>query len=408
MSGEILFLAHRLPFPPDRGDRIRSYNILKALCELAPVHVGCLTENDADLAQQANLAPLSHSWCAARRSKPLPLAALDAILCGDPINLAAFRSPRLSKWVRRVLIERDIRTIYVFSGQMGQYVPGDWSGRLVVDLVDVDSAKFEAYAGAGNWPRRWIDAREGRLLGAEERRLTGMAETTLLVSEAEANLLRTRTGAAGTIRALPNGIDTDRFDPARTIPQPLAGDGPHIVFTGQMDYAPNIAASVRMATRIMPLVRQSLPDARFFVVGRAPSAEVMRLRGKNGTAVIGEVPDTRPWIAAADAIVAPITIARGVQNKVLEAMAMARPVIASPEAATGIDAVIGRDLIAARDDDAFAAAICELAADPIRAKALGQAARQFVLSNRRWAAALADLPGIVGFARPATDHHRAA
>ena len=140
MSGEILFLAHRVPFPPDRGDKIRSHNTLKALAELAPVHVATFAETAADRAQESNVATVAASHCLVARSKPLAVAGLQAIAAGQPISLTAFRHRAIAEFVERTRLERPVDTIYVFSGQMGQYVPPDWDGRLVVDLGDVDSA----------------------------------------------------------------------------------------------------------------------------------------------------------------------------------------------------------------------------------------------------------------------------
>lgn len=400
MSGEILFLAHRLPFPPDRGDKIRSHHVLKALAQLAPVHVGCLAETDTDVANERMLAGVAASWCMPRRSKPLPLSGIEALALGEPVSLAAFRSTELARWVERTLRQRDIAAIYVFSGQMGQYVPREWRGHLIADLVDVDSAKFEAYGAAGYGPRRWIDRREGRLLRQVEADLVGRADTTLLVSEAEAEFLRSRTPGHHDIRALGNGIDCTSFDPAAVDCQAeLSSGGPHYVYTGQMDYAPNVEAVTRMAQRVMPEVRRSLPEALFHVVGRAPSREVLALEGVNGTRVIGEVADTRPWLAGADAVVAPLAIARGVQNKVLEAMAMARPVVVSPGAATGIAACHNEHFMIAQDDAAFVANLLQLSEQPETARRMGNAARRFVLQNMSWAAMLADLPKLLGIER---------
>jgi sugar transferase (PEP-CTERM/EpsH1 system associated) len=396
VSGDILFLAHRLPFPPDRGDKIRSHHVLKALAKLAPVHVGCLAETDGDLAHAGLLNDVATSWCMPRRSKLLPVAGAEALLRGEPVSLPAFRSAALARWVERTLHERDIAAIYVFSGQMGQYVPREWRGRLIVDLVDVDSAKFEAYGKAGSGPRSWIDSREGRLLKAVEADLVARADATLLVSEAEAAFLRSRTSGSHDIRALRNGIDCALFDPAAVQPESsLGAGGPHYVFTGQMDYAPNVEAATRMAQQIMPEVRGFLPRAKFHVVGRAPSREVLALDGVNGTHVVGEVPDTRPWLAGADAVVAPLTIARGVQNKVLEAMAMARPVVVSPDAATGIEADDGAQFVIADDDAAFVAWLLRLSEEPETARALGRQARRFVLETMSWPAMLAALPHLL-------------
>ena len=398
MTGEILFLAHRLPFPPDRGDKIRSHHVLKSLAQIAPVHVGCLAENEADETHGAALDGLAATWCMPRRTKPLPLAGLEALWRREPVSLSAFRSRALSAWVEATLRNRQISAIYVFSGQMGQYVPPGWNGRLVVDLVDVDSAKFEAYARAGRGPRAWVDQREGRLLRVLEAELASRADTTLLVSEAEADLLRRRTGLSADIRAMGNGIDCGLFDPAAVSPTgDLTAEGPHYVFTGQMDYPPNIAAVTRMTHRIMPEIRKTLPLAAFHIVGRAPAREVRALEGMNGTNVVGEVADTRPWLAAADAIVAPLALARGVQNKVLEAMAMARPVVLSPGAATGIDGCDGTHFLIAEDDDAFVRHLLRLSHSRRDADTMGHEARRLVTESMSWPAMLSPLPHLLGF-----------
>ena len=397
MSGEILFLAHRLPFPPDRGDKIRSHHVLKALARIAPVHVGCLAEEEGDFEHVGALEALAASHCMPRRSKPVALAGLEALARREPVSLAAFRSRELHEWVQRTIVERDIAAIYVFSGQMGQYVPQGWAGRLIIDLVDVDSAKFEAYALDRSGPRGWIDAREARLLRKVESALTASADATLLVSEAEAGLLRSRVTDAHDIRALRNGIDSDFFDPAAVAPHPeLADGGPHFVFTGQMDYAPNIAAVKRFANTILPRIRKVHPSARFHIVGRAPTSDVARLGEAESVRVWGGVPDVRPFLAAATMVVAPLTIARGVQNKVLEAMAMARCVLLSREAATGIDAVHGRHFVIGEDDASLTARALHLLARPAEREAIGLAAREYMLSHMSWDAMLADLPHLVG------------
>ncbi len=397
MNGEILFLAHRLPFPPDRGDKIRSHHILKALAKLAPVHAGCLAETDADVANEPLLAEVAATWCMPRRSKSLPAAGLEALVRREPVSLSAFRSAALRQWVEQTLRERNISAIYVFSGQMGQFVPAYWKGRLVVDLVDVDSAKFESYGKAGSGPRSWIDRREGRLLRGVESSLVSRAHTTLLVSEAEAEFLRGRTGGRHDVKALRNGIDCALFDPDAVLPEPSLGKkGPHFVFTGQMDYAPNVEAACRMTRQIMPLVQRRQPQAQFHIVGRSPTREVLSLDGLNGTRVAGEVPNTRPWLAAAHAVVAPLRIARGVQNKVLEAMAMACPVVLSPGAATGIDACLEEHFLIAEDDASFADALMQICDEPRQARAMGEKARRFVLDNMSWPAMLADLPHLLG------------
>jgi sugar transferase (PEP-CTERM/EpsH1 system associated) len=400
VSGEILFLAHRLPFPPDRGDKIRSHHVLKALGQLAPVHVGCFAETAADRAHERELAALAASHCLVQRTKPLAFAGIEAMARGLPISLIAFHHPELGEFVARTRRERRVETIYVFSGQMGQYVPRDWDGRLVVDLVDVDSAKFEQYSRERGGLMAGVHAREARLLREHEARLARVADRTLLVSEAEVELLRSRlrAGSSGRIEVLGNGIDAAAFDPAGwTAREELtATPGPHLVFTGQMDYPPNVDAVRRMALAILPRIRERHPQAQFHAVGRAPTAELHALDGKDGVRVWGEVPAVQPFLAAADLVVAPLALARGIQNKVLEAMAMARPVLLTPEAATGIDAEDGVHCRIAESDAGVASAALDLLADRARAEAMGEAARRFVMERMSWPAMLARLPEIVG------------
>lgn len=404
--GETLFIAHRIPFPPDRGDKIRSHNLLKALAALGPVNVATLAETDADRAAEATLGAMCESHCLADRPLGLMRPGIRALAGGKPASVTAFDVAKLRDWIACLLAERTIDTIFVFSGQMGQYVPADFTGRVVIDLCDVDSAKFQAYAQESRGPRSWLYSREARLLAIEEARLVARADTILLVSEAEADLLRSRQSVdAGDIRAIGNGIDTDTFDPQAIDPHPclVAEAGPHLVFTGQMDYPPNVAAVKRAATAIMPGIRERFPEARFHVVGRAPTAEVQALDKLNGTHVWGEVPDVRPFLAAADIVLAPLAIARGVQNKVLEAMAMARPVVLSPEAATGIDGIDGVHFAIGEGDVALTIAAVELLSNGARALNMGAAARRFVIAHKGWDAALAPLAVIVGRVEKARD-----
>jgi polysaccharide biosynthesis protein PslH len=199
------------------------------------------------------------------------------------------------------------------------------------------------------------------------------------------------------IRVLGNGIDAAVFDPGAVQPEPrmLALPGPRLIFTGQMDYAPNVAAVVRAAERLLPALRERFPGASLHIVGRNPVVAVQALDRLPGCQVWGGVPDMRTWLAAADAAVVPLELARGVQNKVLEAMAMALPVVLTCEAATGIAATPGRDFAIADNDAGLIAAISGLFASPAAARAMGQAARLYVIERQSWAAALAPLDDLI-------------
>lgn len=404
MTGEILFLAHRMPFPPNRGDKIRSFHVLHRLAQLAPVHVATFADDADDLAEEPALAAVAASHCLVRRRKPLVLAGVEAVLTGVPVSLAAFADRQLADYVARTLAQRHIAAIYVFSGQMGQYVPRSFAGRVIADFVDVDSAKFDAYAKVGSGPRAWIDAREGRVLRAEEARLAQRADVSLLISQPEAELFVQRLDPAlrqsCTVQVLGNGIDTATFDPAAVQPeaQMLALPGPRLIFTGQMDYAPNAAAVIRTAERLLPSIRDRFPGATLHIVGRNPGAAVQALANRPGCHVWGGVPDMRTWLAAADLAIVPLDIARGVQNKVLEAMAMARAVVLTSGAATGIAANTDEHFVIADDDAALVQAVVALCSDPARARAIGLAARRHVTKTLSWPAALAPLDAMLAAA----------
>jgi len=402
--GEILFLSHRIPFPPDRGDKIRSHHVLARLARIAPVHVATFAEDDFDSAEEQALADLAASYRLVTRSKPLPLAGIEALISGKPVSLTAFHDRALADYVAEVLAARPISAIYVFSGQMGQYLPATFAGRIVIDFVDADSAKFEAYGQKKRGPRGWIDAREGRLLCHEEARLARRADVSLLISKGERDLFVSRLPAdvrgSARMEVMPNGMDADLFAPGAAQPdtalQALAG--PKVIFTGQMDYAPNIEAAERAIQAIMPLVRRAVPDATFHVVGRNPPASLRKWHQVGGNFVWGRVADMRQWLAGSDLALVPLDIARGVQNKVLEAMAMALPVVLTPGAATGIDARDGVEFQTAQSDADLADAVIDLLRNAQRAAAMGQAARKFITANAAWDAALAPLPGWLGFA----------
>ncbi|MFN3988884.1 MAG: TIGR03087 family PEP-CTERM/XrtA system glycosyltransferase [Erythrobacter sp.] len=400
---EILFLAHRVPFPPNRGDKIRAHHLLKALVRIAPVHVGCLTESAEDHAGIADLARIAASHCAPSRSKPLVLAGLEAVAKGKPVSLTAFHSPTLARWVRDTIARRPIGAVVVFSGQMGQYVPADYRGRVIIDLCDVDSAKFAQYAANGE--RVWLNAREARLLAREEERLGARSDATLLISEAEAALYRAGLGNPQDVnlQVIGNGIDAAFFDPDKSAPlaQIAARAGPHFTFTGQMDYRPNEQAAIWAIEHLLPALRAHWAGAEIHIVGRNPTPALLAMKDRAGATIWGEVPDVRPFIAASHAVIAPLMIARGVQNKVLEAMAMARPVLLTPEAATGIAAQDGTHwLIAPADPAAMAARAAPLLDTPTAAAAMGMAARRFVLDHHAWDAMLAPLAHLLAGPQP--------
>lgn len=395
-GGDILFLAHRIPYPPDRGDKIRSWHLLRHLSERARVHLACFADDEADAAhlpalRQALGGRLGEVHVEVRKAGKAAAGAR-ALIDGRPVSLALFDSFRLRAFVDRLLAGGAVDTVFGFSGQMAQFVPAGLRQRFVMDLGDVDSAKFAQYAETGAGPMRWIYRREAERLFEFERSTAARADVTTFVSEAEAALFRARTGLPN-IRAVSNGIDLAYFDPGAGFARLEAaekGNRPILLFTGQMDYAPNVDAVSFFAEQVLPLV----PGARFVIAGRNPTPAVRKLAG-DAVIVTGAVADIRSWIAAADLVVAPLRIARGIQNKVLEAMAMAKAVVATPAAFEGIEAEAGTELIVAEGADAMAHAVRMLLLAPDLAAGIGLAARRHVVETYSWDQRLAPLDQLV-------------
>jgi polysaccharide biosynthesis protein PslH len=390
VNGEILFLAHRLPFPPDRGDKIRSWNILKALAQIAPVHVAALVD-PADRPEEADeLHALASSMTLAPRERTKIGAMASALFKGRSASVEAFASRALQRGVCDILATKPIAAIYAFSGQMAQFVPLTQNRpRFVMDFVDMDSAKFEAFGGFAN-------TQEAKRLFAFESSTVARADMSLFVSDAEAALFRHKTGIGeDKVQALENGIDLERFHPDHPGRAAVIGEGPLIVFTGQMDYQPNVDAVEWFVRNVLG----KLGPVRFAIVGRAPTAKVRALAAIKGVTVTGEVNDTRDWIAAADIVVAPLLLARGIQNKVLEAMAMGKAVLASPAAAEGIDAKAGHEILVAASAEEQAAAIKAMLANPAQLAVIGATARARMVARYSWDARMAHLPALLGMAK---------
>jgi len=383
----LLFLAHRIPFPPNKGDKIRSFHLLRHLSERYDIHLGAFVDDPDDWPYRDALKP----WCKSIKLLPLhprsaKLASLVGLLTGEALTLPYYRNRELKRWAQGLAADGTVTRGLAFSSAMAQFMPAGLA-RRALDMVDVDSDKWTQYAPTQRWPLSWVYAREGRRLAEWEARVAQDFDATLLVSNNEAALLQQRVPQArDKIGAFENGVDAEYFSPARDYPNPYPADVQGVVFTGAMDYWPNIDAVTWFANRIFPAVRDTVPGAQFTIVGSHPTEAVLALTRQPGVVVTGSVPDVRPWLAHAACAVAPLRIARGVQNKVLEAMAMARPVVASPQAAEGIRAVAGRDYQLAQGEADFARAV----AAQLQAPAITVApARDCILANYDWARNLA-------------------
>ncbi|GGA40207.1 TIGR03087 family PEP-CTERM/XrtA system glycosyltransferase [Sphingomonas psychrolutea] len=390
--GDILFLGHRVPYPPDRGDKIRGFHILKFLAARKRVHLIAFADDTRDMKRKGGLAKLTGNRSIIWRSKSRATAAIEALMSRKPISLTAFDNASLREAVESILSRHSIDTIYVFSSQMAQYLPARPRQKIIMDFVDMDSAKFDSYAKQSHGPMGWLMGREARLLLQHERAVAHRADASLFVSEAEAQLFRDKTGAER-VHVVENGIDTEFFDPTAQFKW-IDTTGALIVFTGQMDYRPNIEAVTWFVESILPHIHVRHPNARFAIVGRGPTDAVKALARQRGVIVTGEVADVRGWIAAASVVVAPLKMARGIQNKVLEAMAMARPVVASAAAAEGIDHA--RKIRVGATVGEIAEQVIAVLDDPKGAAQMGREARAQVQGRYSWEARLAPLDAILG------------
>ncbi|HET6306951.1 MAG TPA: TIGR03087 family PEP-CTERM/XrtA system glycosyltransferase [Rhodopila sp.] len=387
---DLLFLSHRLPYPPTKGEKIRAYHELRDLAQRYDIHLGCLVDDPDDLRH----VDAVRAWCrdvhvAVVDRRIGRLCSLRGLLGGTALSVAYFRDRGLAAWVRRVAATIRPAATFVYSSNMAPYVLDlPRTGPLVVDFVDVDSEKWRALGAASHGPMRLVYRREARLIAALERRVAQGSDVSAFVSDAEAALFaRLNPGCAGRVRGVGNGVDHRYFDPGVEHPPPYEVTRPNFVFTGTMDYPPNVEAVGWFVAEMWPLVRRVLPEARFHIVGAHPGRSVRLLASVEGVAVTGRVADVRPYLAHATACVAPMRIARGIQNKVLEAMAMGRPVVLTAGALEGIAAVPGREVVLADTAEAFAAACCRLATGG-EGDAIGAAARARILRDHDWGVTL--------------------
>jgi sugar transferase (PEP-CTERM/EpsH1 system associated) len=400
---QLLFLVHRVPFPPNRGDRIRSYQFLRFLSERYDVSLATLA--DEPVPDSARLELDKH--CVQVAIEPLGrsrwLRGAASLASGRSATEGLFASPALRNTVRRWAGERRFDAALVFCSSMVQYCdcPELDGVPTIVDLVDVDSQKWFDYAAKTRGLRRQLFQLEGRRLRGLECSLPARAQAIALVSEAEAQLYRSFCPNDRTVPIL-MGVDLDHFRPQNAGPSPWQSlskeDRCQLVFVGALDYRANVDAVAWFAAEVWPLVRQRLPNLSLALVGRNPAPAVQRLANQPGIRVFANVPDVRPHIAAADLVIAPLRIARGIQNKVLEAMAMGKPVVTSPAALEGLAAEPGRHLLVADEPSQWTEVVAELLHDDELALSLGMSGRRFVERGHAWQSTLEPLVGLISHA----------
>lgn len=382
---DLIFLSHRIPFPPDKGDKIRSYHILRHLASRFRVHLGCFFDDPSDSRHIARLKEFCVDVCCLPIGRSEKVTrALRALANGRSMSESRFHDRRMDIWLQDTLARHDITHAFVFCSAMFPYAERNLGKlQVLVDMVDVDSEKWRAYALSAPWPLNVIYEREHRRVLALERRAFAASDCALFVSKAEEDCFRELAkGVSGRLAHVENGVDLDRLNPRHVFQSPFQLGSSAIVFTGAMDYRPNIDAVVWFAQEVFPTVRSKHPRAEFWVVGANPAPAVRRLSAQPGVNVTGRVSDIRPYLSNAACAVAPLRIARGVQNKVLEAMAMGKAVVATPAALDGLSAVRGREVLVAQDAGEFGALISDVLSGD--AGPIGLAARARVEADYQW------------------------
>ncbi|MFN0123381.1 MAG: TIGR03087 family PEP-CTERM/XrtA system glycosyltransferase [Blastocatellia bacterium] len=397
---KILFLSHRTPYPPNKGTQVRPHALIKALTARGhDVHLVAFAEGEKELGAQKNLEDM----CASATLIPFhrrwaQLKAMATILTPRALSLGHFSSRALRKAVDRIVRDKGIEAAVVWSSSMAQFVPDQLASRTVIDMGDVDSEKWRDYAPKKTWPMSLVYRTEYKRLRQYEYDIIHKFAHTVLITQREIALLDkldefTRHSR---LHAITNGVDIERFHPdtfPAFAPEALpAGEKQflsdpqaiRVVFTGAMDYFPNVEAACYFAQEVFPHIRARQPRAEFLIVGSDPAPDVVRLGKLPNVRVTGWVNDVRPYLAAATVCVTPLAIARGVQNKALEAMAMARPLVATPEVAAGVQAIAGEHLLVARDTREYIDMVMQVINDNELRARLGTEARQFVEENCQW------------------------
>jgi sugar transferase (PEP-CTERM/EpsH1 system associated) len=407
---ELLYLTHRLPYPPNKGDKIRSWHMLQYLSRHFRVHLGCFIDNEEDWEHTRRVAAL----CASTRFIDLRRhaarwRAMQALLARQSMSVHYYRDPQLLAWVHDLLAGGRVRHALAYSGPMAQYLDGGAGSALyrLIDFVDVDSDKWRQYADSKPWPVSLLYRRESQMLLQYERHIAQQFSAASFVSQAEATLFRQCAPLARRKTGhFNNGVDAAYFAPGLALPlAPYPAGAQVLVFTGAMDYWPNIDAARWFVQQVWPALRYRYPALLFYIVGSHPAAQVRELARVPGVVITGTVPDIRPYLAGATLAVAPLRIARGVQNKVLEAMAMGKIVLATPQALEGIAAQPGLELLLARDEIEFIHHATRVLQQQARESAMGAAARQLVLQDYDWERNLQGLGAMLGLQAQAAPGH---
>lgn len=374
---KILFLSQRVPYPPNRGDKITTWRLVERMKRTHEVTCVAFAHDEKDIEAAAQLEKLGvPTRCFRYDDRRAKLRSIPLLLGQTPLTLGVYGSRELQATVDELMPQMDLA--YAYSSSMGAFLEPHSTKPRVMHFGELDSDKWRQYGQSTSFPMRWVYKREARTLLAFERRIAHSFSANVLCTPLEEKIFQERIPDAPST-VLRNGVDLEYYRPSSDERDPHS-----VVFTGVMNYYPNVDAVRFFALDVLPLVQKKLPKTRFTIVGSHPTKHVQRLAKKKGVEVTGFVNDTRDHLRRASVSVAPLRIARGIQNKVLEALAMGLPVVGTASATQGVEGQNGRDYWVADEPARFASAVIDLLKSPRQANELGLRGRRFVEQNYDW------------------------
>jgi polysaccharide biosynthesis protein PslH len=387
----ILYICHRFPFPPKRGGKIRPFNMIRHFASSGHrVTVCSLARSESEAAEGAGIAPYCAEFDVTVVNEPLQYARMIARLpATTPSSMGYFFSSRLASRIKARLADRRWDLIFVHCSSVAPYVQDVTGIPKILDFGDMDSQKWIEYADYKPTPLSWGYRLEGAKMMMAEKRLARRFDLCTVTTQAERRTLDGYDTGART-DWFPNGVDSEFFRPDG---QPYDSDT--ISFIGRMDYYPNQECMSRFCEQVLPILQARRPNLKLVIVGADPSPAIRQLGERPGVTVTGSVPDVRPFVLRSAVMVAPLAIARGTQNKILEGMAMGVPVVTSRIAAGGVDAIPGVHFLVADSAPEQAARIASLLESPGERQRLGSAGRERMLSHHAWGRSMARLDAIV-------------
>ncbi len=391
----LLFLVHRIPYPPNKGDKIRSYNFLKGLTKNYNIYLAAFIDDTEDWRYVDKVENLTvNSFFINLNPSLAKMKSLSGLLTNKALSVPYYHNNKVQQWVDETIKDNKIEKIFIYSSVMAQYVEKHQNIDCVIDFVDVDSDKWLQYSKKAKWPMNWVYKREAKSLLAFDSSVAKLAKMNIFVSQEEAQLFTNLVDIdSKKVSFVNNGVDTEYFSINKPYITPYNESENIIVFTGAMDYWANVDAVTWFVHKVFPTIKQQCSNAQFYIVGSKPTKKVMHLASMEGVFVTGRVEDIRPYLWFSSVVVAPLLIARGIQNKVLEAMAMGKKIVATPQAIEGIK-IVDQEVFIEENAEGFSKQVL-LLLDPAQTSLYVEKNRQFVQKNFSWDASLKRLTHII-------------